>query len=238
MIAPVIDRGRVAPDVRNGLAGGARAVAPWLLALVPYGFVIGVSAGRGGIPAFAGWLTGPLIFSGSAQVITIELLRAGAAPLVVIVAALAANLRLVLYSATLARHWKATPLRRQALAAYALVDPTLAVAVDAFEREGAPRARAHYAGAALALWVAWISAITAGVVIGTELPAGLRLDFVIPLFLLGEVVRRATTRAAQRGVLLAVVLAVACTQLPLHTGVLAAIAGGTVAALMRKEPTP
>jgi predicted branched-subunit amino acid permease len=55
------------------------------------------------MPSPVGWLTAPLIFSGSAQVASIELLAAGAAPLVVVAAVLAINLRLVLYSATMAR---------------------------------------------------------------------------------------------------------------------------------------
>jgi predicted branched-subunit amino acid permease len=60
----------------------------------------------------AGWLTGPLIYAGSAQVATIEMLDAGAGPIVVVVAALIINIRLILYSATMARHWRRTCRRR------------------------------------------------------------------------------------------------------------------------------
>jgi predicted branched-subunit amino acid permease len=61
-------------------AAGARAMLPWLAGVVPFGLVIGVSAARADIPVLAGWATGPLIYAGSAQVATIEMLHAGAAP--------------------------------------------------------------------------------------------------------------------------------------------------------------
>ena len=82
---------------------GARAMAPWLVGVAPLGFVIGVTTARADIPACAGWLAGPLIFSASAQAVTIELLNSHAAVPVVIAAGLVVNVRLVLYSAAMAR---------------------------------------------------------------------------------------------------------------------------------------
>ena len=58
--------------------------------------MIGLSAAQADIPTLAGWLTGPLIYAGSAQVATIQMLDAGAAPIVVVVAALVINVRLLL----------------------------------------------------------------------------------------------------------------------------------------------
>ncbi len=55
---------------------------------------------------------------------------------------------------------------------------------------------------------------------------------MVPLSLLGEAARRLTTRVANRSV----VTAVARTAVPLHLGVLVAIAGGTAVALVTMEP--
>lgn len=74
-------------------------MVPWLVGTAPFGLVNGIGVAQADVPTFAGWLAGPLIFAGSAQVATISMLDGGAAPLVVIVAALAINLRLVMYSA-------------------------------------------------------------------------------------------------------------------------------------------
>ena len=54
------------------------------------------------MPTLAGWLTGPTIYAGSAQIATIQMLDTGAAPLAVVVTALVINLRLILYSAAMA----------------------------------------------------------------------------------------------------------------------------------------
>ena len=49
---------------------------PWLTGIVPFGLVIGVRAAQADIPTLAGWLTGPLLFGGSAQLAVIDLLDA------------------------------------------------------------------------------------------------------------------------------------------------------------------
>ena len=211
-------------------------MVPWLFGLAPYGLVIGISAARSHVPILAAWLSGPLVFSGSAQVVTIQLLHSGAAPAVVVAAALAINLRLILYSATMAPHWKGTPRWWQGLAAYALVDPSLAVGVDGYERaRDRSEGHLHYIGGAAMLWIAWIAAITLGLTVGTGVPAALHVEFVIPLFLVGEVVRRTGTHAARRGVGTAIVLGLAGTWAPMHLGALLAIAGGVGAAMLATE---
>lgn len=215
---------------------GARAMAPWLVGVVPFGLVIGITAAHADIPTAAGWLTGPLIFAGSAQVATIQLLAGGGTAVAVVAAALAINLRLVFYSATMAPHWRSLPRRAQALAAYTLVDPTVAVAVRAYDSSPDPAAgHRHYLGAALALWLAWIAAITVGLTLGSALPHALHLELVIPLFLAGEVVPRVTSRASARAVTVAVALAIVGRWVPLHLGTFVAIAGGIAVAVMAER---
>jgi predicted branched-subunit amino acid permease len=221
---------------RDQLVAGARAMAPWLVGIVPYGIVIGITAAQAGISTLAGWLSGPLVFSGSAQVITIQLLDDGAAPLVVVAAALAVNLRLVLYSATMARYWTGEPRWVQALGAYVITDPVVAVGVDGYER--APDrtgGHLHYLGGAGALWLAWIGAITAGATVCSGVPAGWQLGFVAPLFLAGEVVPRLSSRATRRGVGAALGLVLLGDLVPYRLGTVVAILGGIVVALGTKE---
>ncbi len=219
------------------LLAGARAMAPWLVGVAPFGLVIGISAAQADLPTFAGWLTGPLVFAGSAQVATIQLLDDGASPLVVVLAALAINLRLVLYSATMAPHWHGAPRRWQALFAYLLVDPTLAVGVDGYERS-ADRSHGHlrYLGAGAVLWVAWLAAIAVGATAGASLPSSWHLEMVIPLFLLGELVPRLDGRAGRAAAAAAAGLALLTQGLPLHLGALVAILGGLGVAILSERP--
>jgi len=184
---------------RREIAAGARAMMPWLAGVIPFGLVIGVSAAQADVPTLAGWLTGPLIYAGSAQLAAIGMLNAGAAPMVVVAAALVINVRLIFYSATMARHWRGTPRWWQFVAAYLLIDPSFAVGLDGYERLGRGRGHAHYLGGAVLLWVSWLAAVGAGATVGAGLPAWLHLEFVTPLFLVGDVARKpAVQRCAER----------------------------------------
>ncbi|WP_277208168.1 AzlC family ABC transporter permease [Isoptericola croceus] len=217
------------------LGGGARAMLPWLAGVVPFGLVIGVAAAQANISTFAGWLTGPLIYGGSAQIAAIEMLSAGASPAVVVLTALVINLRLVLYSGAMAAYWRGTPRWWRALAAYLLIDPSFVVGNDRYER-GGDRAggHVHYLGGAVVLWVAWLLAITAGATFGAQLPAALHLEFLIPLYLIGEVGRRLSDVATRRAALTSAVVAVLAFAVPLHLGVLLAIVAGLAAGLRAK----
>jgi predicted branched-subunit amino acid permease len=217
---------------------GARAMAPWLIGIAPLGFAIGVSTARADVPACAGWLAGPLIFSASGQAVTIQLLDRHAAAVVVITGGLAVNLRLVLYSAAMARHWRARPAWWNALAACTLVDPSAAVALAGYERSNDPAyGDAHYVGAAATLAIAWLASIALGATFGAALPRGLRLELVIPLYLVGQLVRRTSDATAKHAATVAVVLALIGAAAPLHLGTLIAITGGTLVAITTGDRT-
>src|SRR5262249_48188450 len=89
---------------RREFLSGGRAMVPWLLGVAPFGLIIGVSSAHTSIPTLAGVMTGPVIYSGSAQVATIQLLSAGAAPIVVVGTGLIINIRLIFYSAAMAQY--------------------------------------------------------------------------------------------------------------------------------------
>ena len=217
---------------RWDVAAGARAMAPWLVGVVPFGLVIGFSAAQAHVPTLAGWLTGPLIYAGSAQVATIEMLNAGAAPVVVVSAALIINIRLILYSATMARHWRGTPWWWRFVAAYLLIDPSLAVGLDGYARPvDRGRAHAHYFGGAILLWVCWLAAIGVGATVGVGLPTWLHLEFVIPLFLVGEAVPKLANPAPRRAIFAAAAVALLALSAPLDLGIALAMVAGIVAGL-------
>lgn len=217
-------------------AGGVRAMLPWLIGIVPFGLVIGVSAAQADIPTLAGWLTAPAIYAGSAQVATIEMLDAGAAPIVVVGTALAINARLILYSGTMAGHWRGTPRWWRILAPYLLVEPSFAVGIDRYQRWPDRRgAHAYYLGGAVTLWIVWLAAIALGASLGARLPASLRLEFVIPLFLVGQVVPRLSTPPMRRAAFSAVGVAILLHAAPMQLGLVAAIVTG-IAVGMVKDP--
>jgi predicted branched-subunit amino acid permease len=223
---------------RRDIAAGARAMAPWLAGVVPFGLVIGVSAAQSDVPTLAGWLTGPLIYTGSAQVATIGMLNAGAAPVVVVTAALIINIRLIFYSATMASHWRGTPWWWRLVAAYLIVDPSVAVGVNGYRRLSRGRAHAYYLGGAVLLWVCWLAAIGAGATAGAGLPAWLHLEFVIPLYLVGQAIAKLADPAMCRAIFAAATVALLALSAPLQLGIVLAIAAGIAAGLTARPDRP
>lgn len=218
---------------RHDFLAGARAMVPWLAGLVPFGLVIGLSAGQADIPALAGWLTAPIIYAGSAQLATVQMLDAGAAGAAIILTVVLINLRLILYSGAIARYWRGTPLWWRLLGAYLLVDPSFAVGVERYARAGSAedrrRGHAYYLGGAVLLWVVWLAVLGAGIALGAGVPAALHLELLAPLYLLGEIVPKLREVAARRAVLTSAAVAVVCLALPLHLGVVVAIVAGLTA---------
>jgi predicted branched-subunit amino acid permease len=220
---------------RRDFVAGVRAMVPWLVGVAPFGLVIGVSAAQADIPTLAGWLTGPTIYAGSAQVVTIGMLDAGAAAVAVIMTALVVNLRLVLYSAAMATHWRGTPLWWRLLGAYLLIDPSFVVGIERYEQDSdRRRAHAHYLGAAVVLWVGWLVAIAVGATAGASVPAWLHLEFLIPLYLIGEIVPKMRQAATRRAVLVTATVALLGMAAPMHLGIALGIVAGIGAGSMRR----
>jgi predicted branched-subunit amino acid permease len=228
--------GHADPGSRAEVLGGARAMLPWLVGVVPYGLVIGVTVGASTVDAGAGLATGLTIYSGSAQLAAIEMLEHGAAPLVAIATVLAINARLVFYSGAMAPHWRGTSRTFRALASYLLVDPSYAVGRSGYG-QGAPR-HLHYLGAAVTLWVAWQAAMFTGFLAGAGVPASLHLEHAVPLFLVAEVVHGSRTHPARTAAAVGALTAVLGGGLPLHAGPLVGIVAGLVAACAvdRRQP--
>jgi predicted branched-subunit amino acid permease len=222
---------------RRDAMAGARAMTPWVLGIAPFGLVIGISAARVDVPTLAGWLTGPLIYAGSAQVATIQMLGAHAAPVAVVLTATVINLRLILYSAAMAAYWRGTPLWWRMLAGYLLVDPSFVVGTQGYAANPDPRrGHAHYLGAAAVLWISWLVAIAAGATAGGKLPDWLHLDFLIPLYLIGQIVSRLRQPRATRTVVAAGVVTLLCLVAPMHLGIAVGIVAGIAAGSLGRVP--
>jgi predicted branched-subunit amino acid permease len=213
------------------LAAGMRAMLPWLAGVTPFGLVIGVAAGRASISPGAGWLTGPAIYGGSAQIAAITMLDAGAAAVPVIVTVLVINLRLALYSAALARYWRGTPMWWRLVAGYLLIDPSFIVGFERYRRDASdPRGgHAHYLGGAVLLYAGWLVALATGALAGATVPGWLHLELLVPLYLLGQIMPSLRQPATRRTTLVSGGVAAACVAAPMHLGIAIGIVAGLVA---------
>lgn len=180
---------------------GARSVAPQLIGIIPFGLVAGATPADGGLGIAAAGGFSAIVFAGASQLAAIDVLAQGGTVLVAVLAAYTINLRMVLYSASLAPYLTKEKLGRRMLAAYLLVDQVYAVAVtrwpDADDPVSRPEARIPFMiGAGLLLWTAWQVATLVGAVIGPAVPDSLPLSFAVPLVFLVLLVPAVTSRPA------------------------------------------
>ncbi len=215
---------------------GVRALMPMHLGVVPFGVIYGVVALSSGIPPLAAVLMSSIVFAGSAQFLLAQLIAAGAPALLSVGAVGLINLRHALYSASVAPILHALPHRWKMLLAYLLTDEAYAAAIPhLLENPKSPTAHWILFGAGFALWAGWQLATLAGVLIGTQLPADLGLDFALPLTFIAIVVPLIDSRARLVAALVAGTVAVLLAGLPYKTGLFAAALVGLAAGALIGE---
>lgn len=217
---------------------GAGAMLPLLASYAPFGCLIGVAVAHSSSPA-AAWTGTWLIFGGTAHLMALQLTANGSGVLVATLSALAVNVRLLLYSATIGPHWRGTPLRTRLIAAATIVDPTWMVASRRFETHPESSAgRSFYGGASLVMWCGWAAFVTAGALAGNIIPPRRGLDLLAPLCLIAMVAPRAKSRAGAACVATAAAISIGGASLPSGSGLmLAMVAAAGVSSLVRRRTT-
>jgi predicted branched-subunit amino acid permease len=169
---------------------GLKDGLPFLAALAPFGLLFGVAATEAGLGLGAAMGFSIGVIAGASQFTAVSLMADGAPALVVVLTALAVNLRMAMYSAALAPHLGNAPIWQRALAAYALFDSTYACAAKTYPEhpEWAMRDRLlYFAGAAGPAIPMWLLLTALGSALGATIPAWLALDFAVPVCFLAMV---------------------------------------------------
>lgn len=240
---------------RAELLAGARAVAPMLVGVIPFGLVAGATPATTGLGGGTSIGLSTIVFAGASQLAAADALADGGSALVAVIAACTINLRLLLYSASLAPHLAGVPLRRRLLMGYLLTDQAYAVSITRWtkaadaEAAGGPiapgldRKVPYYFGAALTLWANWQVCTIVGVLIGSAVPDVLPLDFAVPLVFLVLLVPTISSRPAAVAAMVGGLVALSADQAGAgHLGVLFGALGGiaagalTEATLDRRSP--
>ena len=210
---------------------GVRHVLPILLGVIPFGMIYGILALSAGLSVFDAQAMSSVVFAGSAQFMTANLVIAATPELVIILTGFVINLRHALYSASVAPYTKHLSLGWKAILAYLLTDEAYAVTIAHYQHEGDPTYKHwHQFGAGLALWTSWQLSTAIGIFLGAQIPAEWGLDFALPLTFIALVIPGLKDRS---GVLTAVVASLAALLffgLPFKLGLIAsafvAIAAG------------
>lgn len=220
---------RAAISWRQALLRGVGAVTPLLLGVIPFGLIYGVLALNARLPATMAQGMSMIIFAGSAQFITTQLVRDGAPLLVLLATAAIVNLRHMLYSASLAPYLQHLGLGWKALLAYLLTDEAYAVVITRYVGDNPHSTQKvtnhhwYFLGAGLGLWITWQISTAVGIFLGAQIPASWSLDFAMPLTFIAIVVPVLKDRPMIVTALVAGVAILLTLTMPLKLGLVTAM---------------
>ena len=213
---------------------GVRAELPLLIGVFPFGMIYGALALNAGLSTSAAQLMSSIVFAGSAQFITSQLVHDATPGFVIVLTIAVINLRHMLYSASLAPYLASLPTRWKTLLSYLLTDEAYAPTILHYEIEGImPCAHWFLLGAGLALWLTWQISTALGIFLATAIPESWSLDFALPLTFIAMVVPVLKNQPAIAAALAAGVVALVAFSLPYKLGlILAALVGIIVGTLL------
>ncbi|AZQ14561.1 MULTISPECIES: AzlC family ABC transporter permease [Halorubrum] len=215
------------PDTRAGV----RDVSPLLLGIIPFGLVAGIAAVNAGLGLAEAVGLSVIVFAGASQLAAIELLAQNAPLAVVIGTAVVINVRMVMYSASIAPYLADYGRRFRAGLAYLLTDQAYALSVAEYERTPDRTRWRYYLGAAATLWIVWQITTVVGFVIGAGVPDAWGLTFAVPLVFLALLVPAMKDRPTVLAAVVGGAVAVAAAGLPMNLGLLTGAVSGIVAGL-------
>jgi 4-azaleucine resistance transporter AzlC len=210
----------------SDLRDGVRDVAPLLLGVVPFGLVAGIAAVEAGLDLGQAVAMSVVVFAGASQLAALELIGKDAPLAIVVLTAAVINLRMLMYSASIAPHFRKLPGRWRAGLAYLLTDQAYALSVARYRTDEDVDRRAYYLGAALTLWVVWQLTTAAGVLVGAGVPDAWGLEFAVPLVFLALLVPAMEDRPSTVAGLVGGTIAVTGGGLPLNLGLLVGATAG------------
>jgi predicted branched-subunit amino acid permease len=211
---------------------GFRDGSPFIFVAIPFGTLFGVFATEAGLNIVQTMTLTSTVFAGAAQFAALQLLQDQTPTAIILISALAVNLRMAMYSASLTPFLGAAPLWQRIFAAYLTVDQSYACSIIQFEKEPrmtVPQRMAYFVGSVSPITPLWILATYLGAVLGTRIPESWALDFALPITFLAMIGPMMRTLPHVVAALVAIVVSLITVGIPYNLGLLIAGCAGMIA---------
>lgn len=219
---------------------GVRAEVPLLVGVFPFGLIYGALALKAGLSPAAAQAMSSIVFAGSSQFITAQLVHDATPGFVIVLTIAVVNLRHMLYSASVAPYVRDLPLKWKVLLSYLLTDEAYAATILNYEAEGVtPAGHWFFLGAGFSLWFTWQASTALGIFLGAAIPQSWPLDFALPLTFIAMVMPMLKDRPVVAAALSAGLVALAAVHMPFRLGlILAALIGIGTGVLLEGRKSP
>ena len=211
---------------------GFREALPFLLVMAPFSTLFGVVATEAGLNVLEALSFSVVVIAGAAQFTALHLLQNDTPTVIVVLSALAVNLRMAMYSASLTPDLGPAPLWQRVFIAYFLVDQSYALSVAKFERRkdwGIREKVAYFFGVVSPICPMWYVLTAVGALIGNAIPPEYALDFAMPITFIAMIapMLRSLPHLAAAGV--SVTASLMLAGLPLNLGLMVSAVFGMLA---------
>ena len=226
---------------RRGFLAGAWAAVPVLFAVGPFGIIFGTIATEAGFDLVQTMTMTALVIAGASQIAAIQVLADEGSALLAIFTGAVVNLRMAMYSASIAVHWEGAPMLWRVPAAFFLHDQTFALSLARYRaRPGEPLSDrlGFYFGIGIATVTVWIACSYLGAVVGSRIPSGWGVEFAAPATFVAVVAPMLRGTPTIAAAVTSAVLAVALAGLPGGLGLVAATTGGIAAGMAAARIRP
>ncbi|MEL6409754.1 MAG: AzlC family ABC transporter permease [Pseudomonadota bacterium] len=204
---------------------GVRDAAPFFLVVAPFSLLFGVVATEAGLSVFETLSFSIAVIAGAAQFTALQLMVDDLPTVIVLISALAVNLRMAMYSASLTPYLGQAPLWQRAVAAYFIVDQSYSLSALQFEENPAwtiKQRMAYFWGTVAPICPFWYAFTLLGALIGETIPDWLALDFALPICFLALIMPMLRSPAHVAAALVSVTAALAFSWMPYNLGLLTA----------------
>ena len=215
---------------------GTRDSLPFIFVAGPFGLLFGVVASEAGLHLIETFTFSLSVFAGAAQFTAMTLMQEHAPTLIVLVSALAVNLRCAMYSAALTPHLGGAPMWKRALGSFFIVDQSYALSIVEFEthpERSLSEKWAYFFGTNVIIAPLWCTMTIIGALLGTAIPESWSLDFAMPIAFIAITAPMLRTPAHIAAAGVSVTVAILAAGVPHNLGlIIAGIAGMSAGALV------
>ena len=204
---------------------GVRDGAPFILMAAPFATLFGVIATDAGLTLGQAMGFSVLVIAGASQFAAIQMMMENAGIALVLLAALAVNLRMAMYSASLVPYLGSAPMWQRVFVAYLNFDQTYIVSIARYEERPemtVPARVAYFVGVATPIVPFWVMMTLVGILAGAAIPDAWALDFIMPIMFLAMVAPMVKSLAHVAATAVSMSVALLLVNLPSGTGLLIA----------------
>jgi len=205
---------------------GFRDATPFILVAAPFATLFGVLATEAGLNVFETLAFSIVVIAGAAQFTALQLMEDNAPTIIILASALAVNLRMAMYSASITPYLGKVSIWWRAMAAYFLVDQAYALSITKYEDEPAmplSHKLAYFFGTVAPVCPLWYVFTLVGALVGQKIPEAWAIDFMMPLAFLALIGPMLRTPAHLVAAFTSIVIALIFAWLPFN---LSLIVGG------------